>query len=825
MPLSINTDTNLASLPMASGGDSISIAAGRLTIDSFFFANEVNGRRNFIGNITINPEGEILIDGTKVREISFSGGSGTFPPFFSTVSFSGGAIAQIIHLTGTSTTGKLTVRNLSGNVDPGETISSSDWAAISSARSKVGMLVVLFGRGVTITVPRLGKFKTDGDYYILGNGNGSPNQTISFPYRNIPVIEVEISAGSGIYEQWVSIGSSTFVSSASTGNLGRVFRQSGSPNIVFGDGVNGKIPGSGSIIRCPNILIGFTDTANVSNSQPANILDNTTATNYPTFDTLKQGLIEIKKTGFSGISLVFAKAYSVTILQSGLIGGLVKITENILKISLIEFSYSASGLFIGSPVWDISGDIDVINCLTLPRTTNGMAIRMSNIKNGSIARSVFAFFGNKLSYAYVLLEIKNSRNFEFLDCLTAGGTVKLDGCSFIHFKNHFYSDYANNISLSGTSISVLSLYDSSNIFFEGLTLSNLPPQQAILYAEESFSIALKDIGSRSTPINTPYVIFETTGTNRGFVSEIGCFKVFVLGAISNNPQLNTLTLRDSGSGYSAIANKGKDNQLLGVQASEASLSTLNLAGTSGFGVFLLWFSATSGGIGTFCTEATDNPISANAYIKTPGAAFDGNGKLLLRAVGDSITWESEDLSGVSGFTSQPILVGTGTTNLAVSYDIDLGAGFSGLFVPATLLNLSGIEIAIADKFRLRWKVDCVVADPSNSLSLIYFPISTTAIAQDQVNFPDTQEASLGLTGLVEGSEIRIYDSVTGVELAGIESSATSFIYTYNWSNDFDVDLVIFHVLYEAIRIDGLRLTDQRISIPVQQRIDRFYGNF
>ncbi len=85
--------------------------------------------------------------------------------------------------------------------------------------------------------------------------------------------------------------------------------------------------------------------------------------------------------------------------------------------------------------------------------------------------------------------------------------------------------------------------------------------------------------------------------------------------------------------------------------------------------------------------------------------------------------------------------------------------------------------------------------------------------------------TLSLTGLISDSEIRIFTTgTTPTELAGIESSTTTFDYTYSYVANTYVNIVIHKETYEYIRIDNYLLTASNTSIPIQQRFDRNYIN-
>jgi hypothetical protein len=91
---------------------------------------------------------------------------------------------------------------------------------------------------------------------------------------------------------------------------------------------------------------------------------------------------------------------------------------------------------------------------------------------------------------------------------------------------------------------------------------------------------------------------------------------------------------------------------------------------------------------------------------------------------------------------------------------------------------------------------------------------------------------LTLTGMVSGSEVRIYLHGTTTELTGIDLVDTlddtgityKFSYSYNYAEDTYVDIVVHNVDYIYYRIDNLLLSPSNTSIPIDQQFDRNYSN-
>jgi hypothetical protein len=86
------------------------------------------------------------------------------------------------------------------------------------------------------------------------------------------------------------------------------------------------------------------------------------------------------------------------------------------------------------------------------------------------------------------------------------------------------------------------------------------------------------------------------------------------------------------------------------------------------------------------------------------------------------------------------------------------------------------------------------------------------------------QTTLTLTGIVAGSEVRFYTAGTQTELAGTESSGTSFAYTYTYAANSYVDIVVHHVDYNYYRVNNYLLGSGDSSLPVSQIFDRNYLN-
>jgi len=83
-------------------------------------------------------------------------------------------------------------------------------------------------------------------------------------------------------------------------------------------------------------------------------------------------------------------------------------------------------------------------------------------------------------------------------------------------------------------------------------------------------------------------------------------------------------------------------------------------------------------------------------------------------------------------------------------------------------------------------------------------------------------AVLTLTGLQNPSEVRIYDAGTTNEIAGSENVTTG---TFSTSVQVSaVDIVVFALNYIPIRLTNIDTSGGDITLPIQQRFDRYYNN-
>jgi hypothetical protein len=95
----------------------------------------------------------------------------------------------------------------------------------------------------------------------------------------------------------------------------------------------------------------------------------------------------------------------------------------------------------------------------------------------------------------------------------------------------------------------------------------------------------------------------------------------------------------------------------------------------------------------------------------------------------------------------------------------------------------------------------------------------------QIDVEPSFSPTLSLTGLRTGSEVAIYEAGTTTLLASAENVVSgSFSWVFDPTEVPEVDISVLSLGYQNIRLLGQTLTLSDITIPIQQAVDRQYGN-
>ncbi len=84
------------------------------------------------------------------------------------------------------------------------------------------------------------------------------------------------------------------------------------------------------------------------------------------------------------------------------------------------------------------------------------------------------------------------------------------------------------------------------------------------------------------------------------------------------------------------------------------------------------------------------------------------------------------------------------------------------------------------------------------------------------------DVTVTITGLVAGSEIRVWETGTLVVVAGVESSGTTFAFSDAAASG--VDIRVFALGLLPIMLENFTIPATNSDLPVQQAVDRVYTN-
>jgi len=205
-------------------GENITINGGSLTIDADVRYNQ---QGTVFNNITLSATlgGEVIIDGTKIWEIPFSSSSGNVPAL-TTLGNNGvtggtsGATGELTRVWATASvdpataggampaTGFIKLRSKTGNFQNGETITLPGGATVIASGSGKRSWINVVGREAgALTTRRLANFSVVGDWYEIGQTDGTDNQQLFLPVQEeLTAIQIETASGSNTYEWWINAG-------------------------------------------------------------------------------------------------------------------------------------------------------------------------------------------------------------------------------------------------------------------------------------------------------------------------------------------------------------------------------------------------------------------------------------------------------------------------------------------------------------------------------------------------------------------------------------------------------------------------------------------
>jgi hypothetical protein len=794
--------------------------------------------------------GKLKLDGKNVRVIPYNTGTGNVPAIGTTISQSGGTITGYLlgvwsgwqaepTAAGSAmpASGFIKIKNKVGNFSSG---AITGIGASATGADVVGWIEVRGADTAQITVPRLGTFEVDGDWFELGTTNGTRGQVLACPTTATVAgvfagVQIETSAGSGVYEWYASVGSLAAASTIPTDSTrGKIVWQTTSGIRIGSDGTNnvGYLPATGCKVRIPNVIMTCCTRTAGSGSGPR-VLPNATVATRQEFITTGAGTISISKGAMQWYAN-FSQPFAVTALDS--------VFNDTLVQSEVSSALDTRRCLVSVTQAQGNSALTLTSCFGGGTVEDNFLVRVSlgsgaycttfNYVTGvTFSRNKIQTITNKSNATSGVLTATQLVNCTFTDILHIGGRALLLACSGCLVTGT--ATYCENFSgTTGTSYSH-SIFEfsggSSNCIWSAnvsLPVTNNQPYFGLVGFSASYNCLVYGIGTFASPINlgstnaTGYII--ASGGNSSGHKIKRCY------ASSTRSGVMGFNNSDTGILVENCAGDYADGEYLvalnsinkGVACTPGTTGQTSVYGSHWFDCFT---AATTGRVVVCCNEPT--AASAAQCAVTSGLAiYNSSGQVSLRSVGDEVVWTMPSFcKGHTAFQNvAPTLTGTNTGNLTYNYQIDTGSGWSA-WKTLNATNLSGETISASTGFKLKVRATCNTANTGNLLAFIRIDTSTTSAAQSENNYTLTP-ATLTLTGLVTGSDIVLLTPGTTTELSNTDAHGSS---TFAWEYDAGVvtgaDVCVYKAGYVPYIVRGLTLTSAGASIPIQQVSDRNYS--
>ena len=837
-------------------GESITIdSGGSVTINS-----DVRWAQQaaVFGDININ-NGELRIDGTEVWWVSFSAATGNVPALgvqgTPDVTRGGSSVGEYLGIWTALGTAPLT---------PGGAMPSTGWIKLRLRSAVLATGDVLtFAGGATATLANagqrgwihavgreaassatgraqafgLGRIVVDGDWFEVGVSNGAAGQVFQHYVADYcPGLQVETAAGTGVYQWWGACAPGDFTAAnVATDGRGRFYSCSAAGVITFGGATFGRLPPNGARIRVPNVHLSSAAAANYALNS---INTASSIFRYRLFGS--PGSLDVNflsSTGnVTGQSTTLFRVRNSAGMDGCFYGSSLTnstyhtniLFENVCAASILAparnnvgFAFSENVTFTDVSVFRIIGydsssmpaNFTALNNATFTRCE--MFNRGAGSSGWDTVNSSNVLFDNCAFVGPALwaLQVNGGLNITVRNCRFASALLGTAPGSTIQFVR------ANNV--NGLLVDGFSMFD-------GL---NLAPSNQFVSVGDSRNIRIRNVATRGAPLNAGGREFLGLGSARNvrasrvFFRGGGGYDYSVIGQAASN---ENVTIADSGWSYAqgvyanAVTDNGRARRTIGggqktFSAGFANGRTNSLITARGVHFVEQEVSATEIML-TVMTGSfkTTSDFSVNAYTDDAGTpARDASNGLLLRSVGDQVTWTwGWYILGISSLqNTAPVLDGTNTGNVALTYDLDKGSGFSGTFKALTAANLAA-ETGISPSIGFRWRLRavCTTANAGNVLrGVSIFGNTTQQLLTD--NPYQHNDPLVSLANMTTGSMAAIFRNSDG-RLLEVEPHTLPRLYPA-WYADTTVTLRVRRPGWDDVESPFL-LTEDGAAFPLNQ---------
>lgn len=787
--------------------------------------------------------GTLRISGQNVRVIPFTGGSGTVPAIGTAISqggvsgtllgvWSGWQVEPTAAAAAMPATGYIKIKNKTGGDYAAGALTGI--TATAGGPDVVGWIEVRGADTATITVPRIGKFEVNGDWFELGTTNGARGQILPCPTTGtvagvFPGVWIETAAGSGVYERFAGAGSIVALSTIPTDERGKIVWQTTGGIRIGSDGTNnvGFLPPTGCKVRIPNVIL--TCCTRTAGGSGLRVLPNATLATRQEFVTTSAGDIDISHAICQWYTN-FAQPFRTKITNSAISGSLV--------ISEQSAALDIDNLIVAPTQAQLNFALNLVSNFGGGTVQNVLATRFSLAASGAYVNIVNYNKGVTFSAvkSQTLLNRGNAntgtwtatqnQDCIWTGCINIGGRKVLVGDVRGVVTNLSYADAFSGT--TGTTNGHYAIDRSVGCIGNVMTgfanlVTNSHPYNGIVTSANSYDLTIKEIGTFASPYtmgsaNASGLIVNGGGNNDGITLK----RIYTSNSRTGpwaflNSDTGILIENVNGDYADTSVMAGLNATIKGAGLTSATTGQVSVYGTHWRDLFT---SLTAGKVEVVCNEPTS--ASASQCAITAGTPkFNSAGQVLLTTVGDQVTWEMPYFA--KGHTalanSAPVLTGTLTANLTYQYQLDTGSGF-GALKTLNAANLSAETIDPAVGFKLRIIATCATANATNALTQIRVITVTTSTAQSTNLYP-LATVTLTLTGLVTGTDVTILEAGTETVLSNNEDVVgTSFDFIYETPQAVDIVFNKPGYFPEAVRNFTLGSADA--SLPITQKPDQSY---
>lgn len=815
----ITTDTFLDAGVARTAGEVWTMNGGILTVrtDTRWHSNSPANMTGSFAAMAISATlgGGVLFDGRNVRQVLFDTGSGTVPAV-GTVITQGGVSGYLLGVwaglnsaptavaAAMPVTGFIKFREVTGGAFSVGALTGI--GASATQADTTSWIEIVQRQAVANTVPRLGFYRTRGKWFYLDETTGAANQVIQTPTNgggvgtHVPAVWIETAAGSNEFEIYPCIRDTWYNSTNLSTDIRSKFCQTiGTGQVRIGfDGINnaGFVPPVGCRIRIPNV-IGRQSTLALGDAN--NQTPHVTLGSRPDFTTTSAGEIDFEYFMNDWYHL-FSSPFKVRMVNVATFDAHSSNNE----ASPTELDNYVCGAYIAGQTFtglnnSLGGTVSNCRFVRPDAGSNGHSMALTGCSN-------YTFTGTRtgvVTYARSTGSVvfNQCRNLLFNDFISYATTLVFTTCSNVLVNGFNYIDRIVGVTNATTGkYAVTCTVSCDNIMVDGVILSfvgELGPYLGVFNSSNCSNLTFRNVGTYAVPVDVnaafaPAYIYVDSGNNDGIRVQ-RCFLEATRLApfISVNTSKN-ITFENCNGTIGSVQVLSVNTIIKGMRT--ASNSVVGGASVYGSHWFDLFENNTQGRVWLAFNEPTAFTASQfEAALLGAGAGFTSAGQIVMPNLNDQIIFTMAYFAiGHTAFdNSAPVLTGANLGNFSFEYDIDTGAGFSGVYQTLNATNLSNETIVPATGFRLRYRITTTNASPTNALTYIRVNTDSTSVAQEAALYPlDTSVISL--SGLRAGSRVQIYDVTNSAELFNEVVAGTTLSYSAPFVADYTARIRVMY---------------------------------